>query len=139
MRTSIKFLGALAVAGLVAAGGSAYTASNTVAASVAGYGTNTVTGASVLTAHHNLAPDGVTILSTDLKFSSSQQHSIVTAGFGTALAPEGDLQSCIVDPMGTEETPIDPMTATCTYGTVTPYETATAIHFNVAVVANPAP
>ena len=70
MRNSIKFLGALAVAGLVAAGGSAFTASNTVDPSVAGYGTSTVSGAIVSSVHHTLAADGVTIVSTKLLFTT---------------------------------------------------------------------
>jgi len=128
MRNSIKFLGALAVAGLVAAGGSAFTASNTVDPSVAGYGTSTVSGAIVSSVHHTLAADGVTIVSTKLLFTTSQQHSIVTAGFGTTA-----LQNCVVDPMVEE---VDPNTATCTYSPT--FNTALATAFNVAVVAKPA-
>ncbi|MEX2292052.1 MAG: hypothetical protein WD794_17205 [Mycobacteriales bacterium] len=42
MRTNFKLLGAVAVAGVVAASGSAFTAGNTVAASDAGFGTTVI-------------------------------------------------------------------------------------------------
>ena len=131
MRKSTKLFGALAVAGLVAASGSAFTASNTVAASVAGYGTNEVTGAIVSSVHHTLAADGVTIVSTDLVFTTSQLDSIVTAGFGDTA-----VQSCVVDPEAGDPL-VDPKTATCTYNPA--FNTALATDFNVAVVADPTP
>jgi len=58
MRKSTKLFGALAVAGLVAAGGSAYTASNTwdvlAEAGVSGYGQTIATGATITSLTNNL-------------------------------------------------------------------------------------
>lgn len=112
-------LAAVAVAGIAAAGGSAFTASNTVDDSVAGYGTSTVSGATVSAVAHTMSADGTTITSTLLTFDAAQTGRTVKAGFGTA-----DLEACTVD--ATEG-----LTATCTYAT--PYDTASATAFNVAV------
>jgi len=64
MHKSIKFLGMLAVAGLIAAGGSAYTASNTGAAGMAhvgGYSSATVTGAAVSDIAYTYSADRATV------------------------------------------------------------------------------
>lgn len=119
MRRNTKVLGAVAAAAFVIAGGSAFTASNTVADSTAGYGTSTVTGATATTVAHTLSGDGATINSTLITFSTSQTGHTVQAGFGTAA-----LQDCAVD--ATTGT-----TATCTYATGV--ATKTADTFNVAV------
>jgi hypothetical protein len=53
MRKSTKMLGLAAVAGLIAiGGGSAFTASNTVPNSIAGFGEGTVSGATVTGVHY---------------------------------------------------------------------------------------
>lgn len=44
MRPSTKLVGALAVAGIVAAGGTALTAGNTIPDTIGGYGSNTISG-----------------------------------------------------------------------------------------------
>ena len=85
MHTSIKFLGALAVAGLIAAGGSAYTNSNTMAASqVVGYGSTTISGAVVssMTYHLNTAGDNVD--SVTLVLAGDTSASGVSIGFNGA-------------------------------------------------------
>ncbi len=123
MRKNIQLLGAVAVAGLVAATGSAFTASSGVVTSVAGYGTNTVTGATTTAIAHTLSSTGSTITSTLITFSASQTGRTVKAGFGTTA-----LQDCVVD----TATTATGTTATCTY--VTAYDTATATAFQVAVV-----
>jgi hypothetical protein len=122
MRKPAKFLGALAVAGLVAAGGSAFTASNTIPDSVAGYGSSAVTGtgATATGVAHTLSADGLAIESSLLTFNVSQEGRTIEAGFGVA----GDLQNCIV-----AGTPF--LTATCDYDI--PPLTAGAVAFNVAV------
>jgi hypothetical protein len=51
MRKSFKLMGAIAAAGLIAAGGSAFTAANSVEASNAGAGSTTVTGYSTSDIH----------------------------------------------------------------------------------------
>lgn len=115
MRT---ILAVAAVGGIAAAGGSAFTASNDVADSVAGYGTSTVSGATVTSVVHNLSADGSQIVSSTLTFQDPQTGRTVMAGF------DGDpLQSCSLA--------TDALSATCTYSVG--YDTATASKFNVAV------
>jgi hypothetical protein len=59
MRKSGKLVGALAVAGLIATGGAAFTASNTLpAGGISGYGESVSTGATITAVEH-------TLLSTD--------------------------------------------------------------------------
>ena len=119
MRKNIKLIGAVAVAGVVAATGSAFTAGNTVAGSVAGYGTSTISGATATGVVHSLSADGDTIESTEITFNATQSGRTVVAGFGTTA-----LESCTVDVT-------DGLSAICTYTAV--YNTATATAFNVAV------
>jgi hypothetical protein len=124
MRKNIKLLGAVAVAGLVATSGSAFTASNTLNGNnVAGYGTSTVTGAITEVIEHSLSTDGTTITSTSLTFTTDlgADHQ-VKAAFGTAA-----LESCTV----TVNASPTKDTAVCTYSTG--YTTASASSFNVAV------
>ena len=120
MKTTMRILGALAVAGLVATGGSAFTASNTVGGdNYAGYGSATVTGATSTGIEHTLSSDGTTISSTLITFSTDlvAGHN-VTAGFGSTA-----LENCVED--------VTANTATCTYATG--YTTSAATSFNVAV------
>ncbi len=119
MRKNTKVLAAVVVAGVVAATGSAFTASNTVVTSVAGYGTNTVTGATTSAVSHTLSADGDAITASAITFSATQAGRTVVAGFGTA-----DLQSCTVA--------TDGLSAACTYAGAG-YVTASATAFNVAV------
>lgn len=119
MRKNIKLVGAVAVAGVVAATGSAFTAGNTVANSVAGYGTSTVSGAVVSATEHTLSADGLKIVSTALTFSTAQTGQTVKAGFGTTA-----LENCVVNTTTATQ-------ATCTYAAG--YDTAAAAAFNVAV------
>jgi hypothetical protein len=119
-----KTLVAFAAAGLVAAGGSAFTKSNTISGdNVAGYGSSTVTGAIVEAVEHTLSADGSTIVSTALTFTTDLNagHQ-VKAQFGTA-----NLQSCTVT------VAVSPTkdTATCTYSTAP--TTSAATDFKVAV------
>lgn len=109
---------ALAVAGIAAAGGTALTDSNTVADSVAGYGTSTVSGATVTDVTHSLSADGSEITASALTFATAQTGRTVKAGFGSS-----SLESCSLAP--------DALSATCTYAVG--YDTANADAFNVAV------
>lgn len=119
MRKNTKIVGAVAVAGLVAASGSAFTNSNSVAASVAGYGSAAVTGATMTAVTHTLSGTGDSITASTLTFDAAQTGRTVVAGFGSTA-----LQSCVVDTT-------TPTKATCTYGTA--YVTADAASFKVAV------
>jgi hypothetical protein len=87
-RKTKKIVLALVVIGVVAAGGAAFTAANTVPSSVAGYGANTVTGATLNFVHHNLSADGTHILTTDLQLDGDHHTDIIKAGFGVAGSPE---------------------------------------------------
>ncbi len=123
MRKNFELLGAVALAGVVAATGSAFTAGNTAADSVAGFGTSTISGATASSVAHTLSTDGTDIDSTWITFSTTQTGNTVLAGLGTAA-----LESCVVDVVaGT--------TATCTYASG--YDTATATAFDVAVSQHP--
>jgi hypothetical protein len=111
-----KIVLAVAVIGALAAGGAAFTASQVVPDSVAGYGTSTVTGADATKIEHTLGTDGTTIVSTEITFTTLTADSVVQADFGT-----GASTVC----------PVTGQVATCTYAT--PVDTATATSFNVAV------
>jgi hypothetical protein len=124
MRSNKKILGALAVAGLVAASGSAFTAGNTVGGdNVAGYGSATVSGATTEAIEHTLSADGTTISSTTLTFTTDlgAGHQ-VKAGFGSTA-----LENCTVTVNVSPEND----TAVCTYSAT--YTTADATDFRVAV------
>lgn len=123
MKKSTKVFAAVAGAMLVVAGGSAYTAANTVPASIAGYGSASVTGAVATNIQHELADDGVTIESTVITFDASQADNKVVAGFGAA----GALLEC--DVVTT--------VATCDWTDPGPAPTtASAANFRVAVSSN---
>ncbi len=85
MRTSTRLFGAVAVAGLVAASGSAFTASSTFAQSTTtgGFGGVSVSGATVKTVDYTLNADGTQISSAALLFVGDQRGKNVQAGFGT--------------------------------------------------------
>jgi hypothetical protein len=124
MRKNFKLLGAVAVAGVVATTGSAFTASNTVGGdNYAGYGSATVTGAITEGIEHTLSADGTTVDSTLLTFTTdlTAGHA-VKAGFGTTA-----LESCTV----TLNTAPALDTATCTYAAG--YTTSATTDFRVAV------
>lgn len=122
MRNSLKIAAAGGVAVLVAATGSAFTAANTVPASVAGYGTSTISGATATALNYTLAADGATITAAALTFTGNQTGKTVKAGFGTAA-----LTACTV---GTFDATGNTTPVTCSGYT---QSTATSSSFNVAV------
>jgi DnaJ-class molecular chaperone len=76
--------------GAIAAGGAAFTASNTLPTTdVAGYGSVTVTGATV-SSIHNVVDSSGNITQVNLVFSDSQAGNTVKAGF----ADETALDTC---------------------------------------------
>jgi hypothetical protein len=84
--------------GAIAAGGAAFTASNTLPSTdVAGYGSVTVTGATVSSIHNNDDSTG-NITSVDLVFTASQAGNTVKAGFGD----ESALDTCTDQNSGTD-------------------------------------
>jgi uncharacterized protein YdeI (BOF family) len=124
-RNTKKIVVAIAAIAALAAGGAAFTASNTVPNTTAGYGTSTVTGATVKSIHYTLNGTKTTITDADLVFDGDLTSPVlqnVEAGF------EGDnLTACTVgayDNVG-DETPV-----TCTGYT---QSTAASSAFHVAV------
>jgi len=101
-----KIIASVAVIGAVAAGGAAFTASNTVAASVAGYGSSTISGATASALNYTLAADGTTITGAALTFAGDKTGRVVKAGFGTDA-----LTACTV---GTYDTVALTTPVTCT-------------------------
>jgi hypothetical protein len=122
MRKNFKLLGAVAVAGLVAATGSAFTAGNTIPASVAGYGSSTISGATATVLSYTLSADGTQITASALTFTGNQTGRTVKAGFGTAA-----LTACTV---GAHDATANTTPVTCTGYT---QSTATSSTYNVAV------
>lgn len=92
MRTSTKIFGAVAVAGVVAASGGAFTASNTFAsgatAPLTGYATTTVTGGTVNSLKYNLDSSGANIASVALVLANDTTTSAVSMNFngGTSFS-----------------------------------------------------
>lgn len=83
MRRSSKVV----IAGIVAAGAiggvAAFTAGNTVPASVAGYGSATVSGATATAIDYTLSADGTTITGASVVFNSDLTGKTVAAGFNS--------------------------------------------------------
>ena len=76
MRKSTKIYGALAVAGLIIAGGTVFTEANTVPTSTAGYGTSTVTGVTVNNVKYNVNLNDANHL-TSIDFTEIEDISVV--------------------------------------------------------------
>jgi hypothetical protein len=121
-RKTKRIIGAFVVIAAIAAGGAAFTASNTVPNTVAGYGTSNITGATVTAMHYTLNADGTQITDAALTFDGDQTGNVVKAGFGTDA-----LTTCAV---GSYNSGADTTDVTCT-GYTQP--TATSATFNVAV------
>jgi len=126
-----KIVLAVAVIALVAAGGAAFTAANTVPDHAVGYGQSVVSGAEATDIHHFLSADGMHITSTTMTLTGNLADApIVTAGFG---ADGVALQSCSATAAtGSFGDPDRTTTATCTYA-APGYVTGSEVRFNVAV------
>jgi hypothetical protein len=123
-RISRRMVAVLVVIGAIAAGGAAFTASNTVSASVAGYGTSNITGATATDVHYTLNADGTEINTVLITFTGDLTNDTVQAGFET-----DNLTTCsapVYD--GTTSS-----TSTCSGYTES---TASSSTFNVAVTNN---
>lgn len=82
MRSNTRILAAVAVAAAVAASGSAFTNSNTQAASqVVGYGSTTISGATVSSMVYNLNGPGDNVNSVTLVLAGDTTASAVSIGF----------------------------------------------------------
>jgi hypothetical protein len=130
-RKTKKIVLALVVIGVVAAGGAAFTAANTVPSHAVGYGSAVVTGAVANNISHTLSADGTHITKTDMDLTGNLADvPVVTAGFGAAPTA---LQGCVVTLVtGTFGDPNRTAHAACTYSG-SGYVTDTETQFNVAV------
>ena len=122
MTRTKKIIATVVGVAALAAGGSAFTASNTVPGSVAGYGTSTITGATAKSVNYTLNATGTTITDATIVFDGDVSARTVKAGFGTDA-----LTACTVAAYdsGNDET-----TASCTGYT---QDTELSASFAVAV------
>jgi hypothetical protein len=82
MRKTTRIFGALMIAGIAAAGGAAFTNSNTQAATqVVGYGSTTISGATVSSMVYNLNAAGDNVDSMTLVLGGDTTGSAVSIGF----------------------------------------------------------
>jgi hypothetical protein len=90
-RISRRMVAVVVLIGAIAAGGAAFTATNTLPPQVAGYGTETVSGAVVDTIHDTVTTDGAAITSVTLTMHAAlPANAVVKAGF----SDETGLDSC---------------------------------------------
>jgi hypothetical protein len=129
-RKTKKIVLALVVIGVVAAGGAAFTAANTVPSHAVGYGQTVVTGAVVSAIDHTLSADGMHVDQTVMTLTGNLADApVVTAGFG---ADGVALQACTsTAATGTFGAVNRTTVATCAYSPS--YLTSTAVRFNVSV------
>ena len=124
MSKTKRISGAFVAVAALAASGAAFTANNTVPATVAGYGSGTISGATMKSVEYTLSPTGENITQVDLVILDDHTDATVKVGFGSA-----NLQDCTVDGTvnGDGDTP-----ATCT---ITGTTTADAASLHVAVTS----
>jgi hypothetical protein len=140
-RNKKRLVAAVAVIGALAAGGAAYTASNTIPDSTAGYGTSNITGATAQDMSYKLSADGQTITGATLVFKGDLWDGNVDPANPTAYSVQAgfgsdNLTACTVAPYvgGTDTT-----TAYCGDADTSHVSTAfnqstkTSLTFNVAV------
>jgi hypothetical protein len=116
-----SILAGLVVIGALAAGGAAFTASNTIPDTVMGFGTSTITGATATSLTYTRTADGSAITAATLVFTGDISANTVQAGFNTNA-----LDTCAAGTVAAGDT-----TVVCTL--TTPEPTAGATTFNVAV------
>ena len=122
-RISRRMVAVVVVVGAIAAGGAAFTASNTIQASTAGYGTSNITGATATDVHYTLNADGTKITTALITFTGDLSADTVQAGFGTDA-----LTTCSAPVFAAGNS-----TTTCSGYT---QNTAASATFNVAVTNN---
>ena len=139
MRNSIKFLGALAVAGLVAAGGSAFTAGGLIRSApadqfIGGSVSQTITGATLLTTQYIVASNNY-VTGIDLAFDAAAAGKTLVVTLGgspytcskIALDTDDQIVESTCTPTspstGVLNTASSPLTVTVTEPLPTPTET----------------
>jgi len=98
-----RVLPVLAVTALVLIVGRAALASNSVGASTGGYGTGTVSGATVQNVSYTFSADGTTITAATLTLTGDLTGKVVSAGFNTSA-----LTTCVTGTYasGANNTPV---------------------------------
>jgi hypothetical protein len=120
-RKPLSIVAGVAVVGALAAGGAAFTASNTIPDTVMGFGTSNITGAVATSLTYTRSADGSTITAATIVFTGDIHTRTVEAGFNANA-----LETCAAGVFAAGET-----TVVCT--PATPEPTAGATTFNVAV------
>jgi hypothetical protein len=120
-RKPLSIIAGLAVVGALAAGGAAFTASNTIPDTVMGFGTSNITGAVATSLTYTRTADGSGITAATLVFTGDVSTNTVQAGFNA-----NPLDTCAAGSFAGGNT-----TVVCTLAATEP--TATATTFNVAV------
>lgn len=112
MRTSVKVISALSVAGLAVVAGSAFTASNSLpAGGVSGYGESVASGAEISKIENTaLSTDNSKLASVTFTSSTDVTGKTATMTLKLGTAPVGDPYSCI---LGAFSTTSNSMTITC--------------------------
>jgi hypothetical protein len=88
-RISRRMVAVVVVVGAIAAAGAAFTDANVVPAQIVGYGSATVSGATVDTIHDTLTGDGAAITSVQLTMHTAlPTNAVVTAGFSDETAQD---------------------------------------------------
>lgn len=120
-RKPLRIVAGLAVIGALAAGGAAFTASNTIPNTTMGFGTSNISGATATSLVYTRTADGSGITDATLVFTGDITGNTVEAGFNASA-----LTACGTGTLNAGNT-----TVVCHFGTAQP--TATATTFNVAV------
>jgi hypothetical protein len=123
-RISRRMVAVVVVIGAIAAGGAAFTANNVVPPTTAGYGSASISGATINSLHYLYSADGTSITEEDLVLNGDVTADVVKAGFNG-----GSLSACTVSSTldGSSNTPV-----TCTISQGTNLATA----FDVLVSSN---
>jgi hypothetical protein len=111
----------LVVAGALAAGGAAFTASNTIPDTTMGFGTSNITGATATSLTYTRSADGSNITAATLVFTGDISANTVEAGFNG-----NPLETCAPGVFAAGDT-----TVVCT--PAVPQPTSSATTYNVAV------
>jgi hypothetical protein len=104
MHRSAKLLGAVGVACIVAAGGSAYTAALTAppsSASHIGFVSATVTGAAVDQINYTVDNTGTTVTAVTVIVSGDTSLQVLSIGFDIGVSPATDKSSVVACATGT--------------------------------------
>jgi hypothetical protein len=132
-RRTRRLVGAVALIAALAAGGAAFTTSNSLPATdTAGYGNISVSGATVSDIKNTLVSGGQYISAVELDLASpTAANAVVQAGFGSSSTPAttGNLITC------TTTTPGTTTTYTCDFSGLTNggFPTSSADNFSVVV------